>query len=280
MRCLLPCLLLLGILTAAHSASIDRRDADLQSVPTKLSKDMSGKGGDPPEKYFHESIFDPHYDGRFADHTIPYAERKRVLSNLITSYLATFADIGVETWLMHGSLLGWWWNKKILPWDTDVDVQVSEESMTFLAHYYNMSVYHYQTPRIPEGRDYMLEINPHYVNGDRSDKLNVIDARWIDTDSGLFIDITAVRKSPRHPSGLDVLRSKDGHEFRVCFSQFVGSRKLMAKQENHIFPLRDTYFEGQAAKIPYAYAEILSAEYGKASLQQTFYEKYASSASP
>jgi hypothetical protein len=29
------------------------------------------------------------------------------------TYLATIADIGVETWLMHGSLLGWWWNKKV-----------------------------------------------------------------------------------------------------------------------------------------------------------------------
>jgi phosphorylcholine metabolism protein LicD len=255
MRCLLSCLLL-GFLSATHCASISRRDADFQSIRTKLSKDLSKEG--PPDKYFRESIFDDHYDGRFADHKVPYVERKRVLSNLIASYLATFADIGVETWLMHGTLLGWWWNKKILPWDTDIDVQVSEESMAFLAHYYNMSVYHYQTPRIPGGRDYLLEINPHYANGDKSDTLNVIDARWIDTDSGLFIDITTVRKSPNHPAGPDVLTCKDGHEFR----------------EKYIFPLRDTYFEGQVAKIPYAYTEVLSAEYGKASLQQTFYEKY------
>jgi hypothetical protein len=32
---------------------------------------------------------------------------------LIQTYLATFADIGVETWIMHGSLLGWWWNRKV-----------------------------------------------------------------------------------------------------------------------------------------------------------------------
>lgn len=22
-------------------------------------------------------------------------------------------DLGVETWIMHGSLLGWWWNQKV-----------------------------------------------------------------------------------------------------------------------------------------------------------------------
>ncbi len=71
-----------------------------------------------------------------------------------------------------------------MPWDSDIDVQVSEASMFYLAAYYNMSVFHYMTPRIPEGRDYMLEVNPNYKNREQTDKLNVIDARWIDTESG------------------------------------------------------------------------------------------------
>jgi hypothetical protein len=29
------------------------------------------------------------------------------------TYLATFRDLGIQTWLMHGSLLGWWWGKKV-----------------------------------------------------------------------------------------------------------------------------------------------------------------------
>ncbi|RAL68203.1 hypothetical protein DID88_008908 [Monilinia fructigena] len=59
----------------------------------------------------------------------------KALSNLIQTYLATFSDIGVETWLMHGTLLGWWWNRKILPWDSDSDVQVSEDSMPLLSSF-------------------------------------------------------------------------------------------------------------------------------------------------
>jgi hypothetical protein len=103
-----------------------------------------------------------------------------------------------------------------LPWDSDIDVQVAEESMQFLASYYNMTIFHYRTPRIPEGRDYMLEINPMYKVRDQSDKLNVIDARWVDTESGLFIDITTVRKNYTHPAGPGILSCKDGHEYRVC----------------------------------------------------------------
>lgn len=102
-----------------------------------------------------------------------------------------------------------------MPWDSDVDVQVTEATMYYLAAYYNMSVFHYNTPRIPDGRDYMLEINPHYINRERADRLNVIDARWIDTETGLFIDITTARYNISHPEGEGMMSCKDGHEFRV-----------------------------------------------------------------
>ncbi|CAD6442021.1 39e414d3-544d-4c24-904b-f08003513824 [Sclerotinia trifoliorum] len=245
-----------GLLSVVSALAIQKRDADFYSVRTKLHKDMSGKAGDPIEKYFHESVFHPHYDGRFADKQLGYRERRHALSNLIQTYLATFSDIGVETWLMHGTLLGWWWNRKILPWDSDSDVQVSEDSMHFLASYYNMTVFHYKTPRIPEGRDYMLEVNPHYANREQSDKLNVIDARWVDTTSGLFIDITTARYNYTHPAGEGMLSCKDGHEYR----------------DTYIFPLRDTFFEGAPAKIPFAYKEILEAEYHEKSLTLTDFE--------
>lgn len=78
-----------------------------------------------------------------------------------------------------------------------------------------MSTFHYRTPRIPDGRDYLLEINPNYVNREQTDTLNVIDARWIDTESGMFIDITAVRYNMTHTAGAGILSCKDGHEFRV-----------------------------------------------------------------
>lgn len=101
-----------------------------------------------------------------------------------------------------------------MPWDSDIDVQMSEPSMHFLASYYNMSVYHYKTPGHPTGRDYMLEINPHYLIRGREDKLNVIDARWIDTESGLFIDITTVRKNEKSLEP-GMMGCKDGHSYKV-----------------------------------------------------------------
>ncbi|KIM95805.1 hypothetical protein OIDMADRAFT_59583 [Oidiodendron maius Zn] len=217
---------------------------------------MSGRDSDPPGKYFHESVFHPHYDGRFAEKELGYTGRKHTLSNLIQSYLATFVDTGVETWLMHGTLLGWWWNGKVLPWDTDSDMQISEASMHYLASYYNMSIFHYKTLRIPEGRDYLLEINPNYVNRDQTDELNQIDARWIDTSTGLFIDITAASYDPTHPAGMGILSCKDGHEYL----------------DSYTFPLRDTLFEGVPAKVSFAPRKLLEAEYRKKALTLTTYE--------
>ncbi len=195
-----------------------RCDADFLDVRTNLDKDRSGKRGDPKDKYFHESTFHPHYDGRFAQTQIGKEERLPHLTALMQTFLATMADIGAETWIMHGTLLGWWWNQKILPWDSDIDVQVSESTIAFLAKYYNMTEYHFRLPGINYGRTYLLEINPHYTIRGVEDKLNVIDARWIDTETGLFIDISTVRANyTARAEGVEgALMCKDKHHYLVC----------------------------------------------------------------
>lgn len=51
MRCLLALPALLSLLSAL---ALQKRDADFLSVRTHALKDMSGKHGDPTEKYFRE----------------------------------------------------------------------------------------------------------------------------------------------------------------------------------------------------------------------------------
>jgi hypothetical protein len=222
------------------------------------SKRLAQLPTDEIPKYFMESSFHPHYDARFATKQLSYSPRKEALSSLVTAFLNTMADLQIETWLAHGSLLGWWWNKRIQPWDSDIDMQMTIESLDWLAENANNTRYFYQTPRMKGGgRTYLLEVNPHYVVAEWTlDPGNVIDARWIDTSTGLFIDLTAVRKLAGHPSGPNVLGCKDGHQF----------------DEGYVFPLRETYFEGQKAMIPWAYEEILVAEYGEDALSNTVYE--------
>lgn len=169
-------------------------------------------------------------------------------------------EIGVETWVMHGTLLGWWWNREILPWDSDADVQMSLESMQYLAEHYNMTVHHFREQQFMIGRDYMMEINPNYLNGSTNDQQNVIDARWIDTQTGLFIDITTLR--------LDEVAERLGYPDRmIC-------------KDNHryvrsdIYPLRDSTFENVSVKVPFSYAKLLEREYGKGAIMQKKYDDY------
>lgn len=247
------CLLPLFLFEAVYA------DADFLDVRTKLEKDRSGKRGDPKDKYFHESTFHSHYDGRFADNEVDKEIRLPHLKALIRTFLSTMADIGAETWLMHGTLLGWWWNERIFPWDSDLDVQVTEETIAFLARYYNMTEYRYQMSHDDiQGRSYLLEINPHYVIRGTEDKLNVIDARWIDTETGLFIDISTVRvdRKARSEGKEGALMCKDRHKYL----------------EKDLFPLRDGYFEGIRVKIPFDYEYLLEEEYGAKSMSKTEFE--------
>lgn len=233
-------------------------DADFNDVRTNLQISSSGRSGDPADKYFHESIFHPHYDGRFASREVAETERLAHLTALIQTFLSTMSDLGATVWLMHGTLLGWWWNQRILPWDSDIDVQVDESTISFLAKYYNMTEYRYKLPGLKKRRTYLLEINPHYVNRSQSDWLNVIDGRWIDTDNGLFIDISTVRPDEeRRAQGVEgALMCKDRHQYL----------------ERDLFPLRDSYFEGIHVKIPFEYGDLLVEEYGERALTLTQFE--------
>jgi hypothetical protein len=187
------------------------------------------------------------------------ADRRENLVTLFQSYVSTMNDIGAQTWIMHGTLMGWWWNRRILPWDSDIDVQISESSMRYIADYYNMTLHHYKySDGRPGGKEYLLEINPNYKNASTSDKLNVIDARWIDIDTGLFIDITTLRPNTTAEAEGDkgAMMCKDGHHY----------------YEDDIFPLRDSEFEGIPVKIPYSYAGLLEEEYGRNSLIREDFE--------
>ncbi|GAM38218.1 mannosylphosphorylation protein [Talaromyces pinophilus] len=250
-------LLICGLIAATASAAVV--DTSFMDEREKLAKDWTGKGGDPAEKYFHESSFSGHYDGRYTDKALDHEDQNAHLSALITTYLSFMDELDVETWIMHGTLLAWWWNQKIFPWDDDLDVQVSEPGIHFLAENYNMTEHTFEIPGVG-ARKYMLEINPHYIVRTTLDRQNVIDGRWIDTSSGLFIDITAVRAddSRRARGDKGALMCKDSHLF----------------QENEIFPLRRTVFEGVPAKVPYAYTKLLADEYGQRSMTNPRFNGY------
>ena len=114
-----------------------------------------------------------------------------------------------------------------------------------------------ESEEAPE-RSYLLEINPNYDDGGTEDKNNVIDARWIDMDTGLFLDITAVRRHRDPTMGRDILRCKDSNQY----------------EESDLYPLVKTTLNDVAVVVPSRPEKILAEKYGESSLTQAAWEGY------
>lgn len=101
-------------------------------------------------------------------------------------------------------------------------------------------------------RQYLVDVNPWIWERVKGNGMNVIDARWIDTRNGLYIDITGLSETrpETHP---DVWRCKNEHDYKVT----------------DLFPMRETMFEGVFAKVPYQYDKILMEEYHESALVNT-----------
>ena len=235
------------------SRSLSTKSTDSDPQPAILKRRKADG------KYFHEpggSEELGHYDIRYFHESVPYDEHRPALRRLIRSYLTVFRELGVDTWLAHGTLLGWWWNGKIMPWDYDVDVQVSSATLYYLGKHHNRTLHEYryvdeQTGK-EDSRTYLLDINPHHVERTRGNGLNVIDARWIDISNGMFIDITGLaERDPKSSPG--IWSCKNYHRYRT----------------RDLYPMRETEFEGVRATVPYNFDKILTEEYGVKSMVTT-----------
>ncbi|KAI0142445.1 LicD family-domain-containing protein [Hypoxylon sp. NC0597] len=287
MHTLLPFLVLSLLITASAASPITSH--------RKSSPKSKAHEGQQPPKYFHEaggSLELGHYDARYFKGEVPYEAHGPALRHLIRSWLATARGLGVETetWLAHGTLLGWWWSGRVMPWDYDLDVQMPTATLAYLGRHFNRTLHDYRFPVGDDGdgaglgeggrrslvagdgedggcgdrnntgetydgyvnKTYLLDVNPHHTDVGRGNGHNIIDARWIDVSNGLFIDITGLAE--RDPAGSPgVWSCKNAHKYRTA----------------ELYPVRHTEFEGVPASVPYAFDKILTDEYGSKSLVNT-----------
>ena len=149
----------------------------------------------------------------------------------------------------------------MLPWDWDIDTQISGPSLVYLGKYFNGTFYDYNsTDSDPYSesiveRQYLLDVNADIANRDRGNGNNVIDARWIDIRNGLYIDITGLSETEPadHPG---IWSCKNYHHYKTT----------------DLYPMRETLYEGVVARVPYAYDRILAEEYQEKALVVTEYE--------
>jgi hypothetical protein len=113
-----------------------------------------------------------------------------------------------------------------------------------MAQNHNRTTHEYTSEDKEFHRTYLLDVNPWSKQRDPGDGANIIDARWIDTKHGLYIDITGLSEVyPEQKPG--IWSCKNFHDYRV----------------RDLYPMRESIFEGVPARIPYAYDQILIEEY-------------------
>ncbi|KAJ3318300.1 hypothetical protein HDV06_000584 [Boothiomyces sp. JEL0866] len=183
-------------------------------------------------KFFYESPRAGHLDIRF-EKMLNKTDQLLVIKEMFKAFAEFCDSIEMPYWIMHGSLLGWKFGGKTMPFDDDIDVQVLANNLFDLEIYQNKTI----------GGHYILEVNPHHVVRTKQIE-NVIDARFIDTRNGHFIDITGVTQLGNY------VTCKSPHYYKF----------------DELFPLVRTVFEGVPTWRPNNYERLLSYEYRSTSI--------------
>ena len=176
-------------------------------------------------KFFNEGI-NPHLDARFENINNNYIIHDQLIKLL--KFFSNYCNSkNIKFILAHGGLIGYKFNKKLLPWDDDIDVIMLNDEFLKLTNY--------------ENDNFLIEINPYSQNFSIFDIKNKISGRVICKKTGLFIDIT------NYYIDKNLIKCKDGHSFKY----------------NDIFPLIKTQFENIDIYVPNNIDNILIKEYGK-----------------
>lgn len=115
------------------------------------------------------------------------------MNSLIRNFQKLINSNGLISWLSHGTLYGHLYDGLAFPWDSDFDLQMPLKHLHILAQYYNQSLL-VEDPREGNGR-FFLDVTSSISVRTNANGKNNIDARFIDVDSGLYIDITGLSVS-------------------------------------------------------------------------------------
>jgi len=198
-------------------------------------------------KYFHEVWIkdDPagygvHYDWRFFRGILVYDQHRAATHFLARAWQQFAEQMGVIYWFAHGSLLGYHWDGLTMPWDSDHDIQVPVMELDRLARDFNRTLVVQNTA---EGqRKYLVDVAPSYVQRAKGNGNNLIDARFIDVDSGAYIDITGLARISANSLQA---ACKNRHSYKV----------------EALSRLRRTAYEGYPSLMPLNYEPWLQKEY-------------------
>lgn len=231
-------------------------------------------------KYFGEGYtigegFGSKLDYRFYDLELldKYDLKSVKLQQLIRGWIHFARILGVNWWLTHTSLIGWYWNGFHLPFEARATVQVPIGDIFDKLIPHNQSIiFDYKDSTSGHYGSFFLDINPFSINGgndaDGKNKVNLMDARFIDMSTGLVLDISASRayKPDGGKKGIHRELTMGNHKkVKKMIEESKFNTVLYDKEHNftpleEILPIVPVHFENELAFIPSHYSKILSDE--------------------
>lgn len=212
-----------------------------------------------------------HYEWRFFNGALRHKKEgwttqqleireKIILDRLLRNWFRFAKNKGIVSWIAHGPLLSWYWNGLMFPYDIDIDIQMPSSELNRLAKFYNQSLV---VEEIEEGfGKYFIDCSTFLHHRDKAVKDNYIDARFIDIDTGTYIDITGIGKNneqlPLEYKSYVRNKVNSGEEVEL----YMDRRKHWLTFEQ-INPLHYSMISGVPTFIPNDIMTMLNKEYQK-----------------
>lgn len=265
-------------------------DADMQIVPKSFGeanlKDHEINGHQVENLGHH---YDLHFfNGFISESKLNYFDnvpdkQKIVLHQMLHTWLHFTFNAGIITYPAHGTLLSWYWNSMVFPWDEDIDVILPIEDLSNLCMNYNNSLI-IQSPTDGYNK-YFLDCSSSLTVRQHGNGANNIDARFIDVDSGMYIDLTglAVSGEPgmsnrtldhyhlkelvHGKEDVDFYKLHDEHEIYNC-------RNFHFFSYEEISPMKLSMMEHGPAFTPSNIEQCLKSEYRDEALTELMFEHH------
>lgn len=192
----------------SNTISLDRQHQDTYYEGLKLANTFSPKK---EQMYFKLArlkidAHNPkdhgwHYEWRFFNGALRYVKpgwteedmlyrEKIILDRILKNWFSFAKERGILSWISHGPLLSWYWDGLLFPFDEDIDIQMPAKELARFLLLYNQTLV---VEDMVEGfGKFFIDCGTYLHHRGRSYNDNHIDARFIDVDSGSYIDITGL----------------------------------------------------------------------------------------
>ncbi|KAG7665486.1 uncharacterized protein J8A68_000888 [[Candida] subhashii] len=235
-----------------------------------------------------------HYDWRFFNGDVKGTDKNDVTLHALVKVLFKLANAyNLRCWIVHGSLLSWYWNGLRFPWDNDIDISMPIDDLHRLTRQFNQSLIvdfgNDIDSQIRYGR-FFLDSTAFISRRTRENGNNNIDARLIDIDTGMYIDITGLALTDtKAPERDDYLlkatkyeRDSERNIPNKSITEYDVNSFLQTYncKNNHFFslkevsPLRLSLFDGEYMYVPNQVTKVLMSDFSPISLVNKKFQGY------